>query len=156
MLGVRSVTSPLNASYQVGIGTLAVGSGTTVATPVSVLSISGLGSSVRSHDAEYDLDDGAVAGTDTAGVRVLNIVFEIFSPGDPETAMDWHQSIADAFAASNTTQTLYVWMPGTGHVSFSGRTRGMDDDGLADMPLGLIQVTARFDALDPTMTAVTP
>ena len=146
------MTSPLTADYQVGLGSTKYGASSS--TPVSILSIKGLGSQVRSNDANYDLAAGAVAGADVADVRVVTIEMEIFDPGNASSVGTYHQAIAALFAASNTTQTLYVRFPGIGHLSMQGRTRGMDDDGLADLPLGLVQVTCRFDALVPTMTAV--
>jgi len=141
------MASPLTQEFQVGIGALVLGHGSTN-DEVSIVKVSGLGPQVASQTAQRTLTGGALVGVDVNASMNVEVDLEIFCVGDPDAAGQWWVDLSDAFdAVSSGTESLYIWLPGIGHRELVGRPRGLSDDGFESLPYGLIYVTARFEAI---------
>lgn len=106
---------------------------------------------VKQQDTSLDLSDGVVAATDS--LDAVPLVFTLrCATGSASTAELAYLDVAEAFAPG-PGDVLHMWVPGIGHVSFSGRYRGAVARRVS-VPGGVMLAQATFLATDPTMTVV--
>lgn len=125
--------------------------------PWNVDSVNGwIGHTVRDQDTALDLADGAVAATDTEGVKVVTL--SIYTNLGTDSDSDTMEAFADLEAAwtIGADVELHATLPYYGHVYVVGRCRDLTPPDLRDVPSGRIEVQAMFVAHDPTVTVVTP
>ena len=111
-----------------------------------------VGLGVRAKDAEYDLADGDVLGTDTNPARLFTAPLIAHKL----TVSDTFQQAEDLealWSASATNQELHLQLPGLGHRYLVGRPRGAAID-LALVRTGTVRALVTFKAGDPTLYTV--
>lgn len=95
---------------------------------------------------------GSVGGRDHLGVRTLT--FELFvTQPDADAAWALLPPVIEAWAPSSTDLPLHFRVPGLGHLSVSGRPRGLVVN--SEMVVaGRLDMLATFVALDPTVHSI--
>lgn len=99
---------------------------------------------VRDHDVQFGLVDGVRATTDT-NAGPLIVVTAQCNTGAPGTAEAAYAAMAADWKASSTDTELHLMVPGLGHISYDGRTRGTVCRRV-NPGVGYFMVTARFQA----------
>ena len=114
--------------------------------------ISGLGvPSPKANDVNLTSGDGAYAGADLKGVRVIVIPYIVLGTS-PTNAMDNFETLAAAWEPVASDVTLELYLPGK-HVTIAGRPRGLVED-LSALKSSRVAAIGTFVALDPTMTNI--
>lgn len=104
---------------------------------------------VRSQDVALDHRDGAAGGLDTLGPRLVTIPMLLDGSILLSTVEKWLPS-------ARTDIPLHIRLPVFGHISMMGRPRGLVESVMSLDDGGTIAVMARFEALTPTITTVSP
>ena len=111
--------------------------------------VSGIGVPVpKTNDVNLAHDDGAYAGTDLQGVRIITIPFVVLG-SSPSDAMDNFETLAAAWAPGGD-ETLELYLPGK-HFTCVGRPRGLIED-LRRLKQSMVDCIGTFVCLDPTLT----
>ena len=105
--------------------------------------------SVRSQDVPLDHRDGSVGGLDTLGPRIVTIPMLLDGSVLLDTIEQWLPS-------RYSDIPLHLRLPIFGHISMMGRSRGLVESVMSLDDGGTIAVLARFEALTPTITTVSP
>lgn len=120
--------------------------------------ITGLGvPPAKTHDVDLAHAAGAYLGRDYAGIRIITVPYALdggLSATPSATAGAAFVALSALWAASTTDIPLHLRVAGFGHISVSGRPRGLVDD-LSDLhELGFVRALATFVCGDPTITVV--
>jgi hypothetical protein len=85
---------------------------------------------VRSHDTDYEGQDGSHAGIDTRGALLLTFEWRIVSAArNADAVMDNIATARTAFAPTSTDVTITVVAPGSRSIVFTGRPRNFTSRG---------------------------
>jgi len=143
----------LTANYQIEVDGVLYGTGATVWSNDEKAWSGFFGSGVRDQDTTLALADGEVAATDTNPARVLTMAFTTAGANRTEAQAYTDATSLDAAWNAGGDTVLHYQLPGIGHCSIAGRTRGA----LIDMelaPQGVVRALCTFKACEPTITVV--
>ncbi|GAA2136677.1 hypothetical protein GCM10009760_16330 [Kitasatospora kazusensis] len=139
-------------NWQLDLAGTVIGTGT----DVLIEDIQGLGTApLRTEDAEIPGEDGAFAGVDLYGPRLVRIIAGIRQAGDPGAVLDRLAELARAGAAPEIRRrpgalvVLRAKRPGQPARRLYGRVRRVDPASVARAVHGWIPVEIEFTAADP-------
>lgn len=140
--------------WQVEIRGLLTGRGTTWR--LGPKRIKGLGiANVKTADVDLDGQDGTFGSPDYRGTRVLFVDY-VINAATVDAAYDAFATLAAAWVPATANIQLHMRLPGFGHIYFTGRPRGLEDQSEDRRLLGgVLPCVAEFHALDPTIYTVT-
>lgn len=139
----------LSAPYQVEIRGALTGQGTDFL--IEEGGIVGLGAPPpKTNDTDLGHDAGAYLGRDFTSVRILTIPY-VISGEDADEAGALFFTLTELWEASETDIELHLQVPGFGHVTATGRPRGLADD-LSLLHAGVARGLATFVCGNPTLT----